>query len=66
VVNQRLVIHSSGRVTGNIRYGQIEIARGGVISGQIDVLANAANGAGDSAAESEGDMNSPAGEAQHS
>jgi cytoskeletal protein CcmA (bactofilin family) len=67
VVNQRLVIHSSGRVTGNIRYGQIEIALGGVITGQIDVLANAANGAGDSAAESsESDMTSPAGEAQHS
>ena len=29
VVNQKLVIHSTGRVVGNIRYGQIEIARGG-------------------------------------
>ncbi len=38
IVNQKLMIHSTGRVTGNIRYGQIEIARGGVISGQIDVL----------------------------
>ncbi len=43
VVTQKLTIHSSGRVSGNIRYGQIEIARGGVISGQIDVLAG--NGA---------------------
>ena len=42
IVNHKLTIHSSGRVTGNIRYGQIEIARGGVISGQIDVLAGAA------------------------
>jgi cytoskeletal protein CcmA (bactofilin family) len=66
VVTQRLIIHSSGRVTGNIRYGQIEIARGGVISGQIDVLANAANAAGDTAAESDSETTSPAGEAQHS
>ena len=38
VVNHRLVIHASGRVVGNIRYGEIEIARGGIISGQIDVI----------------------------
>ena len=46
IVNQKLMIYSTGRVTGNIRYGQIEIARGGVISGQIDVLggSNAAPG----------------------
>lgn len=38
VVNHRLVIHATGRVVGNIRYGEIEIARGGIISGQIDVM----------------------------
>src|SRR5215469_16817576 len=38
VVREKLIIHSSGRVQGNIRYGQIEIERGGVITGQIDVL----------------------------
>jgi len=38
VTTQKLIIHSTGRVQGNIRYGQIEIARGGVIAGQIDVL----------------------------
>ena len=32
------MIHSSGRVSGNIRYGEVEITRGGVITGQIDVL----------------------------
>jgi cytoskeletal protein CcmA (bactofilin family) len=42
VVTQKMTIHSTGRVFGNIRYGQIEIARGGVISGQIDVLAGSA------------------------
>jgi cytoskeletal protein CcmA (bactofilin family) len=42
VVTQKMTIHSTGRVFGNIRYGQIEIARGGIISGQIDVLAGSA------------------------
>jgi cytoskeletal protein CcmA (bactofilin family) len=42
VTTQKLIIHSTGRVQGNIRYGQIEIARGGVIAGQIDVLTSAA------------------------
>jgi len=39
VVSRKLVIHATGRVVGNIRYGEIEIARGGIISGQIDVIA---------------------------
>ncbi len=39
VASKKLIIHSTGKVVGNIRYGQIEIARGGTISGQIDVLA---------------------------
>jgi cytoskeletal protein CcmA (bactofilin family) len=38
VVNNKLIIHATGRVVGNIRYGEIEIARGGIISGQIDVI----------------------------
>jgi cytoskeletal protein CcmA (bactofilin family) len=38
VTTEKLIIHSTGRVYGNIRYGQIEIDRGGVIAGQIDVL----------------------------
>jgi len=42
VVTQKMTIHSTGRVFGNIRYGQIEIARGGIISGQIDALADSA------------------------
>ena len=40
VTTDKLIIHSTGRVYGNIRYGQIEIARGGIIAGQIDVLAD--------------------------
>jgi cytoskeletal protein CcmA (bactofilin family) len=38
VVTQKLIIHSTGRVHGKIRYGQIEIARGGTISGQIEAI----------------------------
>jgi cytoskeletal protein CcmA (bactofilin family) len=44
VVSQKLIIHSTGRVQGNIRYGEIEIARGGVIAGQIDVLSEGESG----------------------
>ena len=43
VVREKLIIHSTGRVQGNIRYGQIEIERGGVIAGQIDVLSKSGN-----------------------
>jgi cytoskeletal protein CcmA (bactofilin family) len=45
VVREKLIIHATGRVQGNIRYGQIEIERGGVIAGQIDVLSKTGAGA---------------------
>src|SRR5262249_49963644 len=35
VVKKRLLIRSTGRVSGTIRYGQIEIECGGQISGDI-------------------------------
>jgi len=38
VVTQKLIIHSTGRVHGTVRYGEIEIARGGTISGQIEAI----------------------------
>ena len=47
VVRKRLLIRASGRVSGTIRYGQIEIECGGQISGDIqaqsgeDLAANA-------------------------
>jgi cytoskeletal protein CcmA (bactofilin family) len=40
-VRKRLLIRATGRVTGTIRYGQIEIECGGQISG--DIQANATN-----------------------
>ena len=39
VVRKRLLIKSSGRVSGTIRYGQIEIECGGQISGDIQAQA---------------------------
>ena len=35
-VENRLFIRSKGRVTGTIRYGELEIERGGHISGTLD------------------------------
>jgi cytoskeletal protein CcmA (bactofilin family) len=34
-VRRRLLIRATGRVTGTVRYGQIEIERGGQISGDV-------------------------------
>ena len=35
VVSKRLLIHASGHVTGTISYGEIEIERGGKVSGTV-------------------------------
>lgn len=45
VVRGKLTVHSSGRVRGNITYGEIEIQRGGQISGNIRNAADAKAGA---------------------
>lgn len=39
IVRNRLVIYSSGEVRGNITYGEIEIERGGRLTGQIKTVA---------------------------
>jgi cytoskeletal protein CcmA (bactofilin family) len=48
VVRGKLTVYASGRVRGNVTYGEIEINRGGQISGNIrnaaDAKAGAANG----------------------
>jgi cytoskeletal protein CcmA (bactofilin family) len=41
VVRGRLTVYSSGRVRGNVTYGEIEIQRGGQISGNIRNVADA-------------------------
>jgi cytoskeletal protein CcmA (bactofilin family) len=43
-VRQKLVIHSTGKVTGKIRYGKIVIEEGGQISGDITFGAAASGG----------------------
>lgn len=40
-VRGRLVIYSSGKVRGKITYGEIEIERGGEVSGEIKTFASA-------------------------
>src|SRR5215475_11404756 len=42
VVQNRLHIRGTGRVTGNVRYGSIEIERSGTIAGQVELMANRA------------------------
>jgi cytoskeletal protein CcmA (bactofilin family) len=39
-VKKRLLIRSTGKVVGKIRYGQIEVERGGQISGEISSAPN--------------------------
>jgi cytoskeletal protein CcmA (bactofilin family) len=35
VVRKRLIVRATGRVSGNISYGELEVERGGTISGEI-------------------------------
>ena len=44
-VRKQLVIYSSGRVSGQIRYGQIRIEEGGELSGDVSTLAGRQPGA---------------------
>lgn len=37
-VRGRLLIRATGRVTGSIRYGELEVERGGKLSGQLAML----------------------------
>lgn len=40
IVRQRLTIRATGKILGKIRYGQLEVERGGVISGTLEALAD--------------------------
>jgi cytoskeletal protein CcmA (bactofilin family) len=44
VVRNRLVVYSTGKVRGKITYGEIEIERGGEMTGEIKTNASAASG----------------------
>ena len=43
-VREKLVIHSTGKVTGKIRYGKIVVEEGGQLSGEISFGASPASG----------------------
>ncbi len=49
-VREKLVIHSTGKVTGKIRYGKIVIEEGGQLSGEITFGAAATSGSKPAAA----------------
>ncbi len=49
-VRGRLLVRATGRVTGDIRYGELEIERGGRISGEIDEVGAAPRAAAEPAA----------------
>jgi cytoskeletal protein CcmA (bactofilin family) len=38
VARQRLSVRATGRVVGSVRYGELEVERGGVISGEVENL----------------------------
>ncbi len=46
-VRNTLFVRGTGRITGTIRYGQLELERGGQIAGNISVLGNDSVGSGD-------------------
>jgi len=43
IVRKRLVIYSTGKVTGHIQYGSMTMEEGAIITGSIEALAPAAN-----------------------
>ena len=47
-VRKRLFVRGSGKLTGTVRYGELELERGGQIAGNISVLDSAASRAGSS------------------
>jgi cytoskeletal protein CcmA (bactofilin family) len=51
-VRRRLFVRGSGKLTGTVRYGELELERGGQIAGNISVLSN---GGGSVAAARAGD-----------
>jgi cytoskeletal protein CcmA (bactofilin family) len=45
-VNGRLTVRSTGKVLGKVHYGQLEIERGGILSGTVEALPETARAAG--------------------
>ncbi|MGH6913586.1 MAG: bactofilin family protein, partial [Geminicoccales bacterium] len=57
-VRRRLFVRGSGKLTGTVRYGELELERGGQIAGNISVLSAEATGGGHGSSAS--DRRSPA------
>jgi len=50
-VRKRLIVRGTGKLTGTVRYGELELERGGQIAGNISVLDAAGSRAGSSTGE---------------
>jgi cytoskeletal protein CcmA (bactofilin family) len=50
-VRKRLFVRGTGKLTGTVRYGELELERGGQIAGNISVLSATSGGAGVSGSE---------------
>jgi cytoskeletal protein CcmA (bactofilin family) len=53
-VRKRLFVRGSGKLTGTIRYGELELERGGQIAGNISVLSESGGSAGAARAREQG------------
>ena len=40
---KKLVVHGTGRVTGNVRYGKLVVAEGGTVTGEVRQIDQAAD-----------------------
>jgi cytoskeletal protein CcmA (bactofilin family) len=47
-VRKRLFVRATGKLTGTVQYGELELERGGQIAGNISVMSPAGSGAGSS------------------
>ena len=47
IARDLLIVHSTGRISGTVRYGQIEIERGGQLEGDVRMNGDAASPSGD-------------------
>jgi cytoskeletal protein CcmA (bactofilin family) len=56
-VRKRLFVRGSGKLTGTVRYGELELERGGQIAGNISVLDSAASGGATKPASTFGEAN---------
>ena len=54
-VRKRLLIRSSGKVKGNIRYGEIEVERGGLLSGSVSMIEGKSDARTEAKAEAKGE-----------